>query len=62
MAVGADTTAITMHLVVRYFFSSTVFFGFLAAAAEGSPLSNCVANSVNRLEMHISDFETVESC
>lgn len=62
MAVGADTPAITMPMVVRYFFSSTLFLGFLAAAAEGSPLSNCMANSVNCSEMRVSDFETVESC
>lgn len=62
MAVGADTPAITMHMVVHYFFSSAVFLAFLATAAGGSPLSNCKANSVNCSEMRISDFETVESC
>lgn len=62
MAVGADATATMTHIVVHYFFSSAVFWGLLAVVAEGSPLSNCKANSVNFSEMRISDFETVESC
>lgn len=62
MAVGADAPAITLHILSHYFFSFTVFLGFLAAAAVGSPLSNCMASSVNCSEMRISDFETAESC
>lgn len=62
MAVGTDTPAITTHTVVHYFFCGTVFLDFLGIAADGSPLSNCMANSVNCSEMRISDFETVESC
>jgi hypothetical protein len=62
MAVGADTTAIAMHISVHYFFSSEVFWGFLAVAVEDSAFSNCMAKSVNCSEMRTSDFETVESC
>lgn len=62
MAVGVNTPAITIHVVVDYFVGFEAFLGFLAAAAGGSPFSNCMANSVNCSEMRISDFETVESC
>ena len=62
MAAGARAPAITMPRIVCYFFGLTVFLVFLAAAGAGSPISSCMANSVNWSEIRISDFETVDSC